>query len=64
MEVGEVLVIGPNDERMSHPLQTVSPFLKGQHHRQEFSVPHVIVTFRRSEAAREEGAGVKLVVSG
>ncbi|XP_038593013.1 deleted in malignant brain tumors 1 protein-like [Micropterus salmoides] len=47
LDIGQVLVIGQNDKRLFGPLQVMSPLFQGQFHCKEFSVAHVIVTFRR-----------------
>jgi hypothetical protein len=64
LDVGQVLVVGPNHERLFCPLKPMSPFLQRQFHSQQLSVTHIIVALSRYKPAREERAGVNLLVRG
>lgn len=41
----EILEVSPNDEWLFCPLKTIPPHRVSQHHRQEFTVTYIIVTF-------------------
>lgn len=43
MEIGQVLMVIPDDEQLSGTVQPVTPFLKCHHQGQELTVPHTIV---------------------
>lgn len=57
-EILQVLMVGPHDEWVFHPFQTVPPFL--QHHllREKLTIPQIVVIFRGVEVVGEEGAGM------
>ena len=61
-EVGQVLVIGDDSDRMGRALNVLSPFSEGKDDCKEFSIVDVVVSFGGEESAREVGTGVKVSV--
>ena len=54
-DVGQVLVVRPDEDGMLGPLQPVPPLLKGRMDGQKFPVPHVVVMLCRGEVKGQEG---------
>ena len=48
LDIGQVAVVGPNDERL-HALQPMPPLLQCKLDSQEFAVADIIVSLRRRE---------------
>lgn len=46
-QVGEVLVVSPDEEWMLSSLQPVSPLVQRQDHGQQFPVSHVVISLRQ-----------------
>ena len=54
VDVGQVLVVRPDEDGMLGALQPVPPLRKGLADGQKFPVPHVVLTLRWSEALGQE----------
>ena len=53
MDIGQVLVVGPDHKGMFRPLKPVPPFLKGELHSQKLPVSDIIVAFSWSKTMGE-----------
>lgn len=60
VDILQVCVVGPHQERQLGPLDPMALLL--QLHHQRFPVPHVIVPLCWVESVREEGTRVELLV--
>jgi len=47
LEIGQVLVVCPDQNWMLGPLEPVSPFLQGEFYGKKFPVSNIIVLLRR-----------------
>ena len=61
-EVGQVLMIGNDSNRVRSTLDVLPPFREGKDDCEEFSIVDVVVSFSREEGTGEIGAGVKVSV--
>ena len=61
-EVGQVLVIGDEGDRMGCTLNVLSPLSEGKDDRKEFPVVDVVVSFGGKESSREVSAGVEISI--
>ena len=62
-EVGQVLVIGDDGDRMGCTLNVLTPFSEGKDNCKEFPIVDVIVSFGREKSARKVGARMEIAIS-
>ena len=60
LEVGQVLMVGENRDRMQDTLQVLSPFSQSENDYQEFAVIDVVILFCSREGPGEISAGMEI----
>ena len=58
VEIFQVLVVGPHNERTFRPLQPVPPLFQHHLHHEKLMIPHIVDPLRGIEAMGEEGEGM------
>ena len=59
-EIGQVLMIGENRDRVRSPLQVLFPLSKSEDNRKEFPIIDVVVTLSQGEGFGRVSTGVKV----
>ena len=60
LEIGQILVISEDRDRVRGPLQVLLPFNKGEDNSKELVIIYVIVAFGRGEGLGEVSTGVEV----
>ena len=63
LNIGQVLVVGDDGDRVRCSLNILSPFRKGKDNSEEFAIVDVVIPFSREEGTRKVGTGVKISIS-